>query len=116
MMMNGPRAAGIPARNAEPHPRAGTLTTRAPSFSAMSVDPSVEPLSATTTSPRSPADLNASSAFPTQIPIELASLRHGITTDTSTGLSAASSDDCVVADVLVVSVVKFDSQPDRMQA
>src|SRR5258707_976216 len=39
----------------------------------MSTEPSVDPLSATTTSPRNPALLNASSALPTQIPIEFAS-------------------------------------------
>ena len=59
----------------------------------MSIEPSVEPLSATTTSPRRPADLNASSALPTQMPMEFASLRHGMTTETSTGFSAASGGD-----------------------
>src|SRR5712664_2415395 len=44
--MNAPRAAAIPARSAEPYPRASTRTTRAPSFSAISTDPSVDPLSA----------------------------------------------------------------------
>src|SRR6266478_2760762 len=82
--MNAPRAAAIPARNAEPYPRASTRTTRAPSFSAISTEPSVDPLSATTTSPRSPFARNASIAFATQIPIEFVSFKHGITTETST--------------------------------
>src|ERR1700743_2879700 len=119
MMTNCPRAPAIPARRAEPYPRAGTLTTRAPSFSAMSVEPSVEPLSATTTSPRKPADLNASSALPTQIPIELASLRHGMTTETSTGFSAASGDDdenAVAFDLMVSVVVNSGSQSIRNRA
>src|SRR5467141_3160612 len=87
--MNAPRAAAIPARSAEPYPRASTRTTRAPSFSAISTDPSVDPLSATTTSPRSPARRNASIAFDTQIPTEFSSFKHGITTDTSTPLCAS---------------------------
>src|SRR6266404_2105148 len=82
--MNAPRAALIPARSVEPYPRCSTRTTRAPRFSATSIDPSVDPLSATTTSPRSSAARNASIAFETQIPMEFASLKHGITTDTST--------------------------------
>src|ERR1700675_2006779 len=86
--MNAPRAAVIPARNAEPYPRASTRTTRAPSFSAISIDPSVDPLSPTTTSPRSPAEPNALIAFETQIPIEFASFKQGITTDTSSPSSA----------------------------
>src|SRR5579863_1161045 len=116
MMMNCPRAAAIPDRSAEPYPRAATFTTRAPSFLAISTEPSVEPLSATTTSPRSPEDRIASSALPTQMPMEFASFRHGMTTETSTGLSDASGDDCVVADgsVILVSVVVksgFSAEP-----
>src|SRR6266446_2122303 len=82
--MNAPRAALIPARSVEPYPRCSTRTTRAPRFSATSIDPSVDPLSATTTSPRSSAARNVSIAFETQIPMEFASFKHGITTDTST--------------------------------
>src|SRR5579863_8516955 len=116
MMMNCPRAAAIPDRSAEPYPRAATFTTRAPSFLAISIEPSVEPLSATTTSPRSPEDRIASSALPTQMPMEFASFRHGMTTETSMGLSDASGDDCVVADgsVILVSVVVksgFSAEP-----
>ncbi len=40
--------------------------------------------------------------------MEFASLRHGITTDTSTGSSEVSDDACVVAKVLMVSVVKSE--------
>src|SRR5713101_9211005 len=87
--MNAPRAAAIPARNAEPYPRASTRTTRAPRFSAISIEPSVEPLSATTTSPRIPISRNAANALSTQIPIERASLRQGITTEISGALREA---------------------------
>src|SRR5213593_3642024 len=49
----------------------------------MSIDPSVEPLSATTTSPQMPASLKAASALSMQRAIELASFRQGMTTETS---------------------------------
>src|ERR1700683_301271 len=82
--MNSPRAAAIPARKAAPYPRCVTLTTRAPCSSEIRVDPSVEPLSATITSPRRPDDSNARLALSIQKLTEFASLRHGITTETST--------------------------------
>ena len=44
---------------------------------------SEEPLSATTTSPVSPAEWNAASALSMQAPIDFSSLRQGITTETS---------------------------------
>src|SRR5579863_4594148 len=92
--MNAPRAAPMPERRADPYPRCGTRTTRAPSFSAISIEPSVEPLSATTTSPHRPAARNASIAFETQTPREFASFKHGITTDTSTWSSTDAEAKC----------------------
>src|SRR5271157_4621170 len=47
------------------------------------MEPSVEPLSATTTSPRRPAARNALIALLIQNASEFASFRQGITTDTS---------------------------------
>src|SRR5690242_8251487 len=89
MTINGARAAAMPARKAAPYPRCSTRTTRAPSFSASSIDPSVEPLSATTISPRRPAERKASMALVTQMPSEFASFKQGMTTDTSTASEAA---------------------------
>src|SRR5919198_2817102 len=57
--------------------------TRAPCLQAFSVEPSVEPLSATTTSPRMPASLKAAVALSMQNAMDCASLRQGITTETS---------------------------------
>ena len=59
-------------------------TTRAPCCCAISTEPSEEPLSETTTSPFTPRAENAFNALSMQPPIEFASLRQGITTDTST--------------------------------
>src|ERR1700730_861208 len=73
----------MPACSAAPYPRCGTRTTRAPCPSAISIDPSVDPLSATTTSPRNSPAANAAIALSTQIPSEFASFRQGMTTDTS---------------------------------
>src|SRR5688500_10795830 len=49
----------------------------------MACEPSVLPLSATITSPSIPAASSARSALPTQVATVSASLRHGMTTDTS---------------------------------
>src|ERR1700693_5470956 len=83
MTINCPREAWMPALSAAPYPRSVTRTTRAPHDSAIPIEPSVEPLSATTTSPFIPAFAKAVSAFSMQIATEFASFRHGITTDTS---------------------------------
>src|SRR5215468_7190434 len=47
------------------------------------MEPSVEPLSATITSPRKPAERNAAVALSIQKASELASFRQGMTTETS---------------------------------
>jgi hypothetical protein len=52
------------------------------------MEPSVEPLSATITSPRNPALRKEEIAFSTQKASELASLRQGMTTETSNLVSA----------------------------
>src|SRR6266404_5602307 len=52
------------------------------------MEASVEPLSATITSPESPALRNASIALSTQYASEFASFKQGMTTDTSTGCVA----------------------------
>src|SRR5277367_5156003 len=62
-------------------PRVGIDTTRAPSFVAISCDPSVLPLSAITTSPRMPSFSILPRAFLTQVPSVRLSLRQGITTE-----------------------------------
>src|SRR6266581_1099162 len=82
-IMNAPRASSIPLRNALPYPLTRACTTRAPCNSAMWMESSEEPLSATTTSPVSPAEWNAASALSMQAPIDFSSLRQGITTETS---------------------------------
>src|SRR5215469_339227 len=104
MTINGPRAAAIPARKAEPYPRSSTRTTRAPRSSAICIDPSVEPLSATITSPARPAARNAVTALSMQDPSEFASLRHGMTTDTSTGTLVSTRSDCDFSDANTVPI------------
>ena len=79
-----PRDARMPAISAAPYPRRGTSTTTAPSSRAMSWDPSVDPLSATTTSPTTPSVAKERVAFRMQIARVSASLRQGRTTDSST--------------------------------
>src|SRR5215469_3678184 len=76
--------------------------TRAPCDWAISIDPSVEPLSATTTSPVRPPSANARQALSMQMPSEFASFRQGITTETSgarpevgVSVSAGLLQDCV---------------------
>src|SRR5262245_42995021 len=78
MMMYRPCAAPIPARKAAPYPRSLTATTRAPPASASACDPSLEPLSATSTSPAMPALRRNPRAFAMQAPTVAASLRQGI--------------------------------------
>src|SRR5438093_13026305 len=90
-MMNLPLAALIPVLVALPTPRTVARTTLAPCFSAMSTEPSVEPLSATTTSPATSRPLNAANALSTQHASDRASFRHGITTDISSGVAASDS-------------------------
>src|SRR5579863_2241952 len=80
-----PRAARMPPRRALPFPLLATWMTRAPSTTAISAEPSVEPLSATITSPLIPASRSAAQAFRTQMPKVSASFRQGITTDSSIG-------------------------------
>src|SRR6185369_4182300 len=79
-----PRDARIPAISAAPYPRRGTSTTTAPSSRAMSWDPSVDPLSATTTSPTTPSVAKERVALRMQVARVSASLRQGRTTDSST--------------------------------
>ena len=66
-----------------PYPRCGTWTTRAPRRSASPTEPSVEPLSATRTSPRNPSPSIPRLAFSTTTSIVPASFRQGMTTLTS---------------------------------
>ena len=79
-----PRDARMPAISAAPYPRRGTSTTTAPSSRAMSCDPSVDPLSATTTSPTTPSVAKERVALRMQVARVSASLRQGRTTDSST--------------------------------
>src|SRR5271157_3951347 len=55
----------------------------------MVTEPSVDPLSATTTSPWMPTSCSAAKALSMQSAIDCASLRQGITTDTSGPLTCA---------------------------
>src|SRR6266566_2135978 len=81
--MNCPLASSIPLRKALPYPLETACTTRAPWSSAISVEPSVEPLSDTTTSPEMHNLRKAAKALSMQNAIDFASLRHGITTEIS---------------------------------
>jgi hypothetical protein len=78
-----PRAASMPPIRALPYPFAGTSTTRAPCARAMSCDPSVEPLSATITSPATPLRARYPFALSMHVARVSASSRHGITIDSS---------------------------------
>src|SRR5262245_13664805 len=60
--------------------------TRAPAASASACDPSVDPLSETTISPRTPSRSRHSAAFCTHTATVSASLRQGMRTVTSTGV------------------------------
>ena len=83
--MYEPRASSQPRRSALPYPRMGSCTTRAPCAAAISRDPSVDPLSTTTTSPSIAADRIASIAASMQAATVSASFRQGITTDNTGG-------------------------------
>ena len=80
-----PLAAAIPPFSAAPYPRTGTSTTRAPAARASSAEPSVEPLSATTTSPSMSFAANVSSTCRTTRATDPASFRQGRTTLTAGG-------------------------------
>src|SRR5580692_4431622 len=84
MITYSPRAARMPPIRALPYPRSGIGTTRAPASLASCWLPSVLPLSATTTSPLIPLSAMNLTAFRTQVATVSASLRHGITTVSST--------------------------------
>src|SRR6266481_237559 len=75
------------------------------------MDPSVEPLSATMTSPRRLALPKAVTAFSTQNASELASLRQGITTETSSGMSVCWAGSKVSVENFGVALL-FISQPE----
>src|SRR5438105_13415859 len=79
--MNCPLASSIPLRKALPYPLETACTTRAPWSSAISVEPSAEPLSDTTTSPEMHNLRKAAKALSMQNAIDFASLMHGITTE-----------------------------------
>src|SRR5277367_2416738 len=102
--MHSPCAAAIPARSAAPYPRSLTATTRAPCASAISIDPSVDPLSATSTSPRSPAARNAATALSTQNASEFASFKHGSTTVTSSATAPSASPSAPRPKISVVAI------------
>src|SRR5262249_29183321 len=89
MMIHLPRAASIPPLNALPYPFSLTGTSRAPPFLAISMDPSVLPLSATSTSPLMPACSRPSPAFCMQVANVSASFKQGITMVNSTSWSDA---------------------------
>src|SRR6218665_1867407 len=84
MMMYVPRAPSMPPMSAAPEPLVGTSITRAPCARAMSCEPSVEPLSATITSPTIPDRCRYSCALSIQTASVSASLRHGMTMESST--------------------------------
>src|SRR5260221_2792519 len=79
----------MPAWRALPYPRSATCTTRAPCSAAIRGEPSELPLSATTISPDIPASSRARRAFPRHTARVSASLRQGITTETSGGSDPA---------------------------
>src|SRR2546425_4718830 len=91
MITNRPCAASIPPIKAAPYPRSAIRTNRAPSALAIAGESSVLPLSATTTSPAIPAFLIAASAFRMHVASVSASLRQGITTVTSSGVTSHTS-------------------------
>src|ERR1700722_17764357 len=96
-MTKRPRASAIPPINALPYPLFGIAITRAPLELAISREPSELPLSARITSPRICLLWIHRTAFSTQVPTVSASLRHGMTIETSipvpmeTGSTVASS-------------------------
>src|SRR5688572_20497152 len=86
MITNVPRAAAVPPAIALPYPRSGTSTTRAPDSTAIACEPSVLPLSATMTSPSIPSSSIVFTAFLTTTDRASASLRQGITTESSSSV------------------------------
>src|ERR1700693_1164978 len=88
MMTSSPCAASIPPISALPYPFLLTGTTRAPSSAAMTCDPSVLPLSATMISADRLSFSIACCAFWMHVASVSASLRHGITIETSTACGA----------------------------
>src|SRR6266849_9669699 len=81
--------------------------TRAPWRSAISTEPSVEPLSATMTSPMRPPFRNAFTALSMQKARELASFRQGITTEIPTGCGTPTASGDVPSEVRVVFIQNF---------
>src|SRR5271157_1036848 len=75
------------------------MTTRAPARAAMAAEASQEPLSMTTTSPRSPSLRIVSSALVTQVPTVRSSSRQGMITEMSKAWSSATAraDCCFVS-------------------
>ncbi len=65
--------------------------TRAPAVAASSALPSVEPLSATTTSPGMPFAVSTARAETTHSSIVSASFRHGMTTETRSASPSSNS-------------------------
>src|SRR6266850_3489564 len=68
------------------------------------MEASAEPLSATITSPVSPALRNAPIALSTQWASEFASFKQGITTDTSTGFAASTESGKAPSEASVVFI------------
>jgi hypothetical protein len=101
MTMYRPRAAAIPPISALPYPFAGTSTTRAPNAAAMVCDPSVEPLSATITSPEIPCSDRQRCAARMHASSVRASFRQGMTNETSSSVAGA----CICGEALGVIVV-----------
>src|SRR6266567_7266398 len=83
MMRYLPLAASKPPIRALPYPFFSTWTTRAPVRRAISTEPSVEPLSATTTSPEMLEPAKKVSALRMHVSSVSASFKQGITTETS---------------------------------
>src|ERR1041385_6616279 len=92
MIMKRPRAAHEPKYSAAPYPRTGTWTTRAPHCSAISIEPSDEPLSATSTSPLQRFTRSQDLAFSIHVPSVSASFKHGIRIETSHAIAVAAAE------------------------
>lgn len=87
MRIHRPLAARIPPRRAFPYPFSRTCSTRAPSDSAISIDPSVEPLSAMRISPETPDLSRPFLALPMHRASVSASFRQGMRIVSPTGFS-----------------------------
>ncbi len=90
MITNRPRAAAMPPRRAAPYPFSATGTTRAPMRSAIWIEPSELPLSATTISPSIASRSSADRAASMHAPSVPASFRQGRTIDSSIAVAGAS--------------------------